>query len=93
MSVIKMFKEDSLYHNIFIISINIQYLVVDIIVSCNKVFSTYNIGLESWGLRTLWRAGAVLLHLLLEGLGEAQPCAVAGDQGVLDEENLECVLT
>ena len=42
-------------------------------------------------MRTLRRAGAVAVLLLLEGLGEAEPGVVAGHQGMLDEENLQDV--
>ena len=54
-------------------------------------FSTYNICLEAWCLRTLWRAGAGAVLLLLEGLREAEPGVVAAHQGVFDEENLQDV--
>ena len=34
-------------------------------------------------------AGVVVGRLHLEGLGEAEPGVVAGDQGVLDQEHLQ----
>ena len=42
-------------------------------------------------MRTLRRAGAVAVLLLLEGLGEAEPGVVAGHQGVFDEKNFQNV--
>ena len=42
-------------------------------------------------MRTLWRAGAGAVLLLLEGLREAEPGVVAGHQGVFDEEDLQDV--
>ena len=41
------------------------------------------------GLGHVGGAGVLLGRLHLEGLGEAEPGVVAGDQGVLDQEHLQ----
>ena len=57
----------------------------------DESFSTYNIGQKTRGVRTLWRAGAGAVLILLEGLRKTEPSVVAGHQGVFDQENLQDV--
>ena len=57
----------------------------------DESFSTYNIGQKTRCVRTLWRAGAGAVLILLEGLRKTEPSVVAGHQGVFDQENLQDV--